>query len=166
MVGERPGRLYRPEAAAADPDVERWRVFDLSTRGFGLLVDRATADNVPLNGLLGLRNHETGGWIVGTIVRKLPPGHRRDELERFMRGQSGSFLPQANIAEVIAPPADRPVMNTRCRSMPCVAIIASIIWAMENVSPSPRRVSSGVNQLKHRLGLFWLFCSGNSVAKP
>ena len=64
-----------PAAAAADPDVERWRVFDLSTRGFGLLVDRATADNVPLNGLIGLRNHETGGWIVGTIVRKLPkPG--------------------------------------------------------------------------------------------
>jgi hypothetical protein len=61
--------------APVDPDVERWKVFDMSTRGFGLLVDRTTADAVPLNGIIGLRNHETGGWIVGTVVRKLPkPG--------------------------------------------------------------------------------------------
>jgi hypothetical protein len=63
------------DGGPVDPDVERWRVFDMSTRGFGLLVDRTTADSVPLNGLIGLRNHETGGWIVGTVVRKLPkPG--------------------------------------------------------------------------------------------
>jgi hypothetical protein len=24
-----------------------------------------------LNGVLALRNHETGGWIIGTVVRKL-----------------------------------------------------------------------------------------------
>jgi hypothetical protein len=54
-----------------DPEVERWRVFDLSSKGYGLLVDRAAAENVMLNGVLALRNHESGGWIVGTVVRKL-----------------------------------------------------------------------------------------------
>ena len=59
------------DAAAADPEVERWHVFDLSSKGYGLLVDRAAAENVMLNGVLALRNHETGGWIIGTVVRKL-----------------------------------------------------------------------------------------------
>ena len=59
-------------APAADPEVERWRVHDLSSGGYGLIVDRANADAVLLNGLLALRNHETGGWIVGSVVRKLP----------------------------------------------------------------------------------------------
>lgn len=54
----------------ADPDVERWRVQDLSSRGFGLVVDRVAADAVMLNGLIALRNHDTGGWILGTVVRK------------------------------------------------------------------------------------------------
>jgi hypothetical protein len=58
-------------AEAADPDLERWRVYDLSSKGFGLLVDRAAAEQVMLNGIIALRNHETGGWIVGTVVRKL-----------------------------------------------------------------------------------------------
>jgi hypothetical protein len=45
-------------------------VKDLSSKGYGLLVDRTSADNVPLNAVIGLRNHESGGWIVGTVVRK------------------------------------------------------------------------------------------------
>ena len=63
-----------PAAAAAqpaDPEVERWRVHDLSSKGYGLLVERASADSVLLNGLIALKNHESGGWIVGTVVRKL-----------------------------------------------------------------------------------------------
>jgi hypothetical protein len=60
------------EEPAADPDVERWRVQDLSVRGYGLLVDRAAAELALLNGIVALRNQETGGWIVGTIVRKHP----------------------------------------------------------------------------------------------
>jgi hypothetical protein len=64
-----------PQAAVdtgpADPEVERWRVLDLSSKGYGLLVDRAAAEDVILNGVIALRNHETGGWIVGTAVRKL-----------------------------------------------------------------------------------------------
>jgi hypothetical protein len=58
-------------AALVDPEVERWRVYDLSSKGYGLLVDRAASEVVLLNGLIALRNHETGGWICGTIVRKL-----------------------------------------------------------------------------------------------
>jgi hypothetical protein len=59
------------DAAAVDPDVERWRVYDLSSRGYGLLVDRAASETVLLNGIIGLRNQETAGWICGTIVRKM-----------------------------------------------------------------------------------------------
>jgi len=55
----------------ADPDIERWRVYDLSSKGYGLLVDRPEAEMLLLNGVIALRNHESGGWIVGTIVRKL-----------------------------------------------------------------------------------------------
>lgn len=57
---------------AHDPETERWRVHDLSSGGFGLIVDRGAADQVVLNGIIGLRNHETGGWMVASIVRKLP----------------------------------------------------------------------------------------------
>jgi hypothetical protein len=57
-------------AAAQDPDLERWRVQDLSSKGYGLLVDRAASDIAMLNGVIGLLNHETGRWIVGSIVRK------------------------------------------------------------------------------------------------
>ena len=60
-----------PSEAPADPDIERWRVYDLSSKGYGLLVDRNAAELVLLNGLIALRNHESGGWIVGTVVRKL-----------------------------------------------------------------------------------------------
>ncbi|MGZ5073405.1 MAG: hypothetical protein ACXWBL_09725 [Usitatibacter sp.] len=55
----------------ADPDIERWRVYDLSSKGYGLLVDLAASEMVLLNGIIALRNHETGGWIAGLVVRKL-----------------------------------------------------------------------------------------------
>jgi hypothetical protein len=54
-----------------DSGLERWRVQDLSTKGYGLVVDRATAETLPLNGLLALRNQSNGGWILCTVVRKL-----------------------------------------------------------------------------------------------
>lgn len=55
-----------------DPEVDRWRVQDLSSRGYGLVVDRLASEAILLNGLLALRNHETGGWIAASVVRKLP----------------------------------------------------------------------------------------------
>ena len=55
-----------------DPDIARWRVHDLSSGGYGLLADRAASEAVPLQGLVALRNHESGGWIVGSVARKQP----------------------------------------------------------------------------------------------
>ena len=66
--------------AIPDPEVERWRVRDVSTTGYGLLVDRTASEAAALNGIVALRNHETGGWIVGTIVRKLPGAVRGEVL--------------------------------------------------------------------------------------
>ena len=51
--------------------LERWRVHDLSTKGYGLMVDRATSETILLNGLVALRNQASGGWILCTVVRKL-----------------------------------------------------------------------------------------------
>ena len=65
------GEAGTPAQPAHDPEVERWRVHDLSSKGYGLVVDRAVADTVMLNGLVALRNHQTGGWIVAHVVRKL-----------------------------------------------------------------------------------------------
>ena len=60
-----------PADAPPDPELERWSVYDLSSKGFGLLVERTPAEQVLLNGILALRNHESGGWILATVVRKL-----------------------------------------------------------------------------------------------
>ncbi|MGE0357474.1 MAG: hypothetical protein AB7P08_11235 [Burkholderiales bacterium] len=59
-----------PAAAAVDPDVQTWRVKDLSSKGYGLLVDKASADLVMLNGVVGLRDQVSGGWILASVVRK------------------------------------------------------------------------------------------------
>jgi hypothetical protein len=67
-------------AAAADPEIERWRVHDLSSHGYGLLIDHTASDAVLLNGLIALLNHETGGWIVGSVVRKRPARVRGEVL--------------------------------------------------------------------------------------
>jgi hypothetical protein len=64
-----------PASAAAyegDPEIERWRVHDLSSKGYGLIVDHSAADAIALNGLIALLNQETGGWIAATVVRKRP----------------------------------------------------------------------------------------------
>jgi hypothetical protein len=67
-------------AAETDPDVQRWRVHDLSSRGFGLIVDQAIAEALPVNGLIALANQETGGWILGNVVRKRPSRVRGEVL--------------------------------------------------------------------------------------
>ncbi len=58
-------------AVALDADVQTWRVKDLSSKGYGLLVEKASADMLLLNGIIGLRNQVTGGWILARVVRKL-----------------------------------------------------------------------------------------------
>jgi len=70
MVAPEPGSPDAP--ADEDPEIERWRVHDLSSNGYGLIVDRDASEAIPLNGLIALLNQETGGWIVGSVVRKRP----------------------------------------------------------------------------------------------
>jgi hypothetical protein len=56
----------------ADEAILSWRVGDLSSKGFGLLADRAVSDEVILHGLVGIRNQENLSWMIGRVVRKLP----------------------------------------------------------------------------------------------
>jgi hypothetical protein len=56
----------------ADDEILSWRVGDLSSKGFGLLADRAVSDEVTLHGLVGIRNQEKRSWMLGRVVRKLP----------------------------------------------------------------------------------------------
>jgi hypothetical protein len=63
------GKLHGLEDAQSG--LERWRLQDLSTKGYGVVVDRATSEAILLNGLVGLRNQSNGGWILCTVVRKL-----------------------------------------------------------------------------------------------
>lgn len=48
-----------------------WSVHDLSSTAYGLVTRADDADGVHVGELVGLRNQETGGWIVGTVVRKV-----------------------------------------------------------------------------------------------
>ena len=58
-----------PATQATGPEL--WRVHDYSSSGFGLLVDRATGECVPLQTLIALRSPGGQHWALGAIVRKL-----------------------------------------------------------------------------------------------
>jgi hypothetical protein len=64
------------------------------------------------------------------------------------------------MTEAIAPPAERPVTNTRLRSIPNSAMAFSIIWRIDSASPLSRCVSSGRNHEKQFFGLFAGCCCG------
>ena len=66
----------------------------------------------------------------------------------------------------MAPPAESPVTKMRRSSIPWSATMRAIICRIEQASPLPRAVSSGLNQLKQPLALFAGCCSGISNAKP
>ncbi len=65
------GRRAGPRARGRPGRADLARARPGGSKGYGLLVDRAGADAVMLNGLIALRNQETGGWILGSVVRKL-----------------------------------------------------------------------------------------------
>ena len=71
LVAAGPGPDDAPQAQD-DPELERWRVHDLSSNGYGLIVDQHGSEAIMLNGLIALLNQETGGWILGSVVRKRP----------------------------------------------------------------------------------------------
>ena len=66
----------------------------------------------------------------------------------------------ANMTAAIAPPAERPVMNTLRRSTPNVAMACSTICWIESASPWPRVMSPGKNHEKQFFGLLAGCCSG------
>lgn len=74
LSGAKPARLaLTPTTGEADANGtgERWKVHDYSASGFGLLVDRATGECVPLQTLIALRTPGAPHWSLGSIVRKL-----------------------------------------------------------------------------------------------
>ena len=102
LVATEAGGAGAESVAAGDPELERWRVKDLSSKGFGLIVDRGAADAVLLNGLIGLRNQQTGGWMVGNVVRKQP---NRVRAEMVLGIEVLTFQPIAVTLERDAGPA-------------------------------------------------------------
>jgi len=94
-----------PESAPSevDPEIERWRVHDLSSHGYGLIVDHAAAEAVPVNGLIALANQDTGGWILGSVVRKRPSRVRGEVLAGI------EVLSYRPIAVELAPAGGEPI---------------------------------------------------------
>src|SRR5260370_487180 len=64
----------------------------------------------------------------------------------------------------MAPPAESPVTKTRCALILCSPTIRAIICRIEQASPCPRAVSSGLNQLKQPSTLL-ARDTGSSVAR-
>jgi hypothetical protein len=55
-------------------DLEQWRLQDLSSSGYGMIVDRATSERVLLNALVAIRNQslkDKERWLICNTVRKL-----------------------------------------------------------------------------------------------
>jgi hypothetical protein len=65
-----------PTLDTKEPVVETWKMQDLSTKGYGLVIEREVAERVPLNGAIALKNQKRGTWVVGNVVRKLPKKDR------------------------------------------------------------------------------------------
>jgi hypothetical protein len=64
-----------PQAAlptpAADERWTRWKVHDMSSKGVGLMVDRATGERISVGQLLAVKPDGFDEWMIGVIVRKL-----------------------------------------------------------------------------------------------
>ena len=113
-----------------------------------------------------------------TTIRELGLRHRTElsmadiarQINPLLRGwiaYYGRYAPSAqSVMDVIAAPADSPVMKTHRRSIPLSITIFSTICRMDNASPLPRWISPASNQLKQPLGLLDRCCSGSSRAKP
>ena len=69
-----------PALVPEDPELVRWRVHDLSSRGYGLIVEHQAAEAIAVGELIALLNQETGGWILGSVVRKRPSRVRGEVL--------------------------------------------------------------------------------------
>jgi hypothetical protein len=66
--------IEEDESDVSLTDVEQWRLQDLSSSGYGMIVDRATSERVLLNGLVAVRNQrlkDKERWLICNTVRKL-----------------------------------------------------------------------------------------------
>lgn len=64
------------------------------------------------------------------------------------------------------PPADRPVTNTRLRSVPNRSPALVTICSTEAASPTPRAFCAASNQRKQESGLLAAPVCGKTTAKP
>lgn len=56
---------------ASDTLQTRWRIHDMSSKGIGLIVDRATGDRISVGQLLAVKPDGFAYFMLGVIVRKL-----------------------------------------------------------------------------------------------
>ncbi len=50
---------------------QRWKIYDISSKGVGLLVDRATGEEVSVSQIIALKPDSFTDWMVGVVVRKI-----------------------------------------------------------------------------------------------
>ncbi|MBL0125384.1 MAG: hypothetical protein IPP88_22855 [Betaproteobacteria bacterium] len=55
----------------SDTPQTRWRIHDMSSKGIGLIVDRATGDRISVGQLLAVKPDGFAYFMLGVIVRKL-----------------------------------------------------------------------------------------------
>ena len=49
----------------------RWKIYDISSKGVGLLVERAAGEEVSLNQIIAIKPDSFAYWMVGVVVRKI-----------------------------------------------------------------------------------------------
>lgn len=65
-----------PNAATAQNQVDqlvrpRWKIYDISSKGVGLLVDRAAGEEVSVSQIIAIKPDSFAHWMVGVVVRKI-----------------------------------------------------------------------------------------------
>jgi hypothetical protein len=70
MRGENPDAGTN-SAAADQPKKTPWRVHDMTSKGIGIIVERALAERMQVGRLLSLRLRRDSVWMLGNITRKI-----------------------------------------------------------------------------------------------
>lgn len=104
---------------AAAPAVTSWPLRDKSASGLGVLLPREAGAQVPLGVLIAYRAHESGGWKLGTVVRRI----RGAEEDAWMVGIRR--LSDSPVAVDLDPHSDELQLETDANTE-CPAIYAPI----------------------------------------
>lgn len=70
------GTLALVPQAGVDYTVESWSLQDISTKGYGFVVNKQTADRIELGDLVAMKNQQRDSWVLAAVVRKLPKRER------------------------------------------------------------------------------------------